>query len=248
MDETGIAVDIRGLVKSSLNEWEGHVCAVLWTAGCNWRCAYCHGTALIEAPASLPRIEPTAVLELIAARGDWLDGVAITGGEPTLQPGLIDLIRAIKATGQKVKLETNGTRPEVIEALLRENLLDCLCMDYKAPLDGRLEALTRVPASVSAVEKVRASYDLAATLAAERGVEREYHTTLCPAYLDLATVEEMARDLEAGGLWVLQQYEIMEVLDKEAAGTRRFTGGELDAIESIARQHHERILMRRGTL
>lgn len=257
-------IDIRGLLKSSFNEWEGRISAVVFTAGCNWRCAYCHGAKLIEEPQSFPRISPEEVFAFLRERRDWTDGVVITGGEPTLQPGLVDFIREAGRI-LPVKLENNGTHPEVVQVLLEEKLLDCLCFDYKAPLDERLVALTRVSPGIAALDKVRESFEIAREVAPATadagtdqllarkmgrpsGLEVEFHTTLCPAYITPDIVREMGEALNCpGALWVLQQYETeAPMLDGKAAGGRRFTTEELDAIEAIARAAHPRVLLRRG--
>jgi len=237
-------MDIRGLLRSSFNEWEGRLSAVLFTANCNWRCPYCHGRIMVLEPESLPPVTHAEFFAFLKERRDWLDGVVITGGEPTLQPDLVDFIREVKFY-KPVKLETNGTHPEVIKTLLDEKLLDCLCLDYKAPLDVRLMELTQVSESAAAVEKVRASFELAR---AATGIEREFHTTLCPAYIDEPVLREVGRDLHCPeALWVLQQYETgAPMLDALRAGSRRFSTEELDDLEQAARQMHKRILMRRG--
>lgn len=235
-------IDIRGFLPNSLNEWEGHITAVVFTARCNWRCPYCHGWRLVTEPDALPRIDPEEIFATLEKQRKWIDGVAITGGEPTLQPGLVEFIRDLHDMEMPVKLETNGTHPEVIEQLLNENLLACLCMDYKAPLDDRLAKVTCVTEDATAIEKVKKSF----ALAAASGIEREYHTTLCPAFIDETVIEEMARALEPGGLWILQQYETDEVLDVNAAGTERFDVDTLKSLEAIAKRHHKRVLLRSG--
>ncbi len=235
-------LDLRGFIKSSLVEWEGRICAVVFTARCNWRCPYCHGRVFVNEPESLPPIPEQDVYDLLEAQRGWIDGVAITGGEPTLQPGLTRFIREIRSRGAAVKLETNGTHPEVIAQLLSASLIDCLCMDYKAPLDKRLMQVTSVPESATGLAAVKQSF----AIAAASGIEREYHTTLCPRFIDATVIAEMARDLEPGGLWVLQQYETGERLDPEAAGELRYDEDELEKLAEIARKHHGNVLLRKG--
>ncbi len=235
-------VDIRGFLPNSLSEWEGRVSAVIFTAGCNWRCAYCHGWRFVQNPDQLPSIPEEEVFAGLKRQADWLDGVTITGGEPTLQPSLPDLLRRLKEMELPVKLETNGTRPEVLEKLLAEELIECLCLDYKAPLDERLVRLVAVDIPQARVKAVRQSF----ALATASGLEREYHTTLCPAFIDAPTLGEMAEALEPGGLWILQQYEIEEVLDAAAAGRQRFTVDELEELRRIAAEKHERVLLKPG--
>jgi pyruvate formate lyase activating enzyme len=122
---------ISGLVKSSLVDYPGLVCCTLFVPGCNYDCFYCHNRSLLE---SSPDILPFAQVEnFLKKRIGLLDGVVITGGESTLQPDLIPFIKTIKELGFKIKLDTNGSSPQVIEQLLRENLCDYFAVDYKAP-------------------------------------------------------------------------------------------------------------------
>jgi len=235
--------ELRGFLPVSLNEWENRVSAVVFTPHCNWRCPYCHGWRLVTEPDTLQPFTVETVLEHLESKTGWIDGLVITGGEPTLQPGLIDFIRLIKEDYDlPVKLETNGTHPEVIEKLLSENLLACLCMDYKGPLDERLQNSTGVNVELTAVEKVKASY----ALAARSGIEREYHTTLCPAMINSNVIRDMAQALESGGTWFLQQFETEECLDREVVGTKRFNTEELNELEQIAKSAHEKVILKRG--
>lgn len=237
------SIDIRGFLRSSLIEWEGRICAVVFTARCNWRCPYCHGAVFVQEPESLQPITTEEVLAHLREREGWIDGVAVSGGEPTLQPGLPAFLRALKAL-TAVKLETNGTHPEVLETLLQEGLVDCLCLDYKAPLDERLQRVTGVDAGATSLEAVRRSFDLARGAAS---IEREVHTTLWPGLIDETILEQMARDLRMpGALWVLQRYEPGDVLDPETAGSVSFSREELDTLAAVARRHHDRVLLRTG--
>ena len=239
-------IDIRGFIKNSFNEWEGRVAAVVFTAGCNWRCPYCHGVGLVKSPADFPRVEVDTVLESLKGNKGWVDDIAITGGEPTLQPGLIDFIRVLKNMGVGVKLESNGTNPDIIEQLLAENLLDCLCFDYKVPLEREtLLALTGVSEEQSGLERVRRSYELSRQA---EGIEREFHTTLCPEFVSRDTIVRMGRELECPeALWVLQQYENdVAMIDFATAGNRRYNQQELDELEEAAKTVHQNILLRRG--
>lgn len=235
-------VDIRGFMSNSLLEWEGRVAAVIFTAGCNWRCPYCHGWRFVKEPEALEVIPAETIFSTLQQQKDWIDGVAITGGEPTLQPGLTELIRRLKSEGLAVKLETNGTNPGVLSLLLEEQLLDCLALDYKAPLDQRLSPVTATTEQATGTERVRESFSLAAA----SGIEREYHTTLCPKFIDREILAEMGEALEPGGLWILQQYELEERLDPETAGEERYDTTELEELEQIARKHHKEVLLHKG--
>lgn len=126
-------MNIRGLQKTSLLDFPGNVCATIFTGGCNLRCGYCHNRDLVCCPEKLPQYEEDQVLAFLQHGARRLDGVCISGGEPTLQPDLKAFITRIKAMGLLVKLDTNGTNPEMLKDLLP--LLDYVAVDLKAPLE-----------------------------------------------------------------------------------------------------------------
>lgn len=125
---------IKGFLETSFVDWPGKLCAILFVGGCNFRCPFCHNHPLVLAPEELDTIPFPEVLTRLSRRKSWLDGVCVSGGEPTLFPGLPAMIARLKAEGWAVKLDTNGTRPAVLEALLTQGLLDMVAMDVKAPL------------------------------------------------------------------------------------------------------------------
>ncbi|MDR0868779.1 MAG: anaerobic ribonucleoside-triphosphate reductase activating protein [Planctomycetota bacterium] len=238
-------MNFRGFLPSSFNEWEGRVAAVVFTGGCNWRCAYCHGARLVADFATLPAIAPEKIAATLRQKRDWLDGIVITGGEPTLQPDLIEFIRELHALPLPVKLSTNGSQPAVVARLLTEKLPACLSFDYKAPSE-RLARLAGITAAE--VAAVRESYDLARQAAPETVAEIEFHTTLCPRYVNREILATMARELACPrALWILQQYENdIEMLDAKTAGTDRYPREELDALAAVARREHANVLLRYG--
>lgn len=122
---------VAGLVKSSFVDYPGLLACVLFVPGCNFDCFYCHNRHLLSGePPNLPMEEVTAFLK---KRAGQLDGVVVTGGEPTLQPGLLPFLRETKALGYRVKLDTNGSSPQVVRQALEQNLCDFFAVDYKAP-------------------------------------------------------------------------------------------------------------------
>ena len=127
---------IGGLQQTSTLDFPGLVSAVVFTAGCNFRCPYCHNYQLVRAPESLLSLPADGVLARLRPFAGWIDGVVISGGEPTLHAGLAELCAAIKGLGFAVKLDTNGHRPQVVEALAARGLVDMVAMDLKAPLAG----------------------------------------------------------------------------------------------------------------
>ena len=121
---------ICGLQKMTLLDFPGKVACTVFLGGCNYRCPFCHNSQLLDGTAE-PYMTEDALLSFLSTRKGLLDGVCITGGEPTLYPGLGDLILQIKAMGFQVKLDTNGSRPRVLKALVEEGLVDYVAMDVK---------------------------------------------------------------------------------------------------------------------
>ncbi len=127
---------IGGFQPFTLTDYPGHVAAIVFTQGCNWRCRYCHNPQLLPLDRPEDKLIPEAyVFDHLAKRRRQLDGLVITGGEPTIQEDLPRFIRRVRRLGLKIKLDTNGSQPDVILQLLEENFLDYVAMDIKAPLD-----------------------------------------------------------------------------------------------------------------
>ncbi len=124
---------VLGLERLSLCDWPGHASSVLFCGGCNLRCPTCHNADLAWSPEEFPALSRSKVLTMLAERKRWLDGVVITGGEPTCVPGLEKLVRDIASLGLPIKLDSNGMRPEVIESLIEQNLVEQFFVDLKGP-------------------------------------------------------------------------------------------------------------------
>ena len=128
---------IGGFVKQSFIDWEGKITAVIFTKGCNFRCGFCHNPSLVlpKLIEQTPDIELDTIIDYLKTRKQWLDGVVITGGEPTLHNDLSILIATIKELGYLVKLDTNGTNPSLLKSLITSNSVDFVAMDIKTILE-----------------------------------------------------------------------------------------------------------------
>ena len=122
-------MDFNGFQKLTLLDYPGHVACTLFTAGCNFRCPFCHNSDLVLTPST--EYSEEEVLSVLKKRRSILEGVCITGGEPTLQPDLMDFMRKLRELDYKIKLDTNGYRPDVLRAVLSEGLVDYVAMDIK---------------------------------------------------------------------------------------------------------------------
>jgi pyruvate formate lyase activating enzyme len=131
---------IGGFIKQSLIDFPGKIAAVIFTQGCNFCCGYCHNPQLVlpELYNSLAIISNEYILQYLQERTNWLEGVVITGGEPTIQKGLYNFMRSIKKMGYIIKLDTNGSNPTVIKNIIDKKLVDYVAIDIKVPLESKL--------------------------------------------------------------------------------------------------------------
>ncbi len=183
---TAAALRIGGYVPCSLSDFPGRIAAVVFTQGCNWRCPWCHNAALVYPEQFTPPIPVGDILARLANRRGKLDGVVVSGGEPTLHAGLPDFLRQVRALGFATKLDTNGSHPEVVRALLAARLLDYVAMDLKAPWSRYAEA-TGSPVDLGALTETLA-------LLRSSGIEHQLRTTRWPglAEPDFAEIAQIA--------------------------------------------------------
>ena len=199
---------ISGTEKCSFVDWPGMMTAVVFVPGCNMNCFYCHNRPLLQGGAIAP-LDLETTLEWLRQRTGLLDGVVITGGEPTLQPGLVEFIQEVRHIGFPVKLDTNGARPAVLASLLFGKLVDYVAMDIKAP-----RAKYHHVAGVSMpLDLIDASIHLL------RGsdIDYEFRTTAIPqlTHDDIASIAEWVHGARR---LTLQQYRRPEwVTDRDDA-------------------------------
>ncbi len=188
---------ISGLIKTTLLDFPGKVACTVFTYGCNFRCEFCHNARLVTKESS-DNISEEEFFSFLSKREGILDGVCITGGEPTLQKDLGDFIRKIKEMGFIVKLDTNGYSPEILEKLLKENLLDYVAMDIKASPEN----YTRVCGVNIDIEKIKKSV----SIIKESGIDYEFRTTCVKEYHTEKDFQEIAEWLEGDSKYFLQQF------------------------------------------
>jgi len=207
---------IAGLEKCSTVDFPGGLAAVLFAPGCNYRCFYCHNRQILESP---PLLDEAEVFRFLKKRTGLLDAVVFSGGEPTLQHDLADAAKAVRALGYKIKLDTNGSRPEVLKSLLDENLLDYVAMDYKAPF-GDYSAITGHDASGVAES-------LSLLLAG--GIPFELRTTMAPMLTE-AKLKEMAAAVPHNVKWFLQLYRPQQGDEAFLGSLRPYSQGEIETL------------------
>jgi pyruvate formate lyase activating enzyme len=179
---------IAGLQKFSLIDYPKKVSAIVFTQGCNFRCPYCHNKKLIESD-KISLLRPEDVFDFLKKRQGQLDGVVVTGGEPTLHNDLIDFLRKIKEMGFLVKLDTNGSLPEKLEQILASGAVDYVAMDVKANFD-KYNILSGVSVDI---EKIKRSMEMIIS----SGIEYQFRTTWDKDLLseeDIEIIKQMVPD------------------------------------------------------
>ena len=194
-----------GLQKSSLIDYPGKLSSVIFLSGCNFDCPYCHNPGLVNGcRGDQQELIPDWIFNFLETRKGFLDGVVISGGEPTLQGDLPDLCSRIKVLGYPVKLDTNGSRPAVLQHLIAEGLVDYIAMDLKTdPLHYSLF--------------VKKDYDPAPILSSiqtimKSGVDYEFRTTCVKPMVTSRIVENIARLIQGAQLYALQRFRNKDVL------------------------------------
>lgn len=189
-------MNIAGFVKTSFVDYPGKIASVVFTQGCNLRCTYCHNFNLLEIKDTPACISPEEIFGFLVKRKGMIDAVVVSGGEPTLQKDLPGFIEKLKELGLLVKLDTNGTKPDIIKALINAGLLDYIAMDLKAPLHKH-EQVTGTSCSELA------SIFRSAEIIKSCGHAHEFRTTLCPE-LEAEDIVRIIWDFEIAANYVVQ--------------------------------------------
>ena len=179
---------IGGLVKFTLIDFPGRPAAIVFTQGCNFRCRYCHNPELVYPHLFNSSMPEEEVWSFLQRRQGTLEGVVVSGGEPTLQEDLVSFMAKLKAMGYQTKIDTNGTRPEILRELIDKKLVDFIAMDLKAPFD-KYAAITGVEANSTILQQ---SMDLIR----QSGLEYQFRTTYDKEVLtesDIATLSQLTQ-------------------------------------------------------
>ena len=217
---------IGGVQKTSFIDYPGKIAAVIFTCGCNFACGYCHNGGLFDLRTILPQKD---VLEYLKNRHNKLDAVVISGGEPTLQPDLPDFARKVKNLGFLVKLDTNGTNPEVLKRLFEENLLDYVAMDIKAPPEKYFQVVNR---SVN-VKNIVDSVDFIKNC----GVDYEFRTTVVKEQLNFDDFEKIGSFLRGASLYYLQKFRNSTTLNPEFASMNTYSDSEFEILKNMLEKY-----------
>jgi len=222
-------VEIKGLEKFSSRDFPGHISSTIFFGGCTFRCPYCHNADLVLRPETIPSMTAEWFLSYLDGRKGWLEAVCLTGGEPLLHEDLETVIRVVRERGLKVKLDTNGSFPDRLEALIALGLLDWVALDIKAPLE-RYREVTR---SQIDVEKIVRSVDLLRSA----GIKHHFRTTVVPGLVGGDDIVRIGEWLRGEDLYLIQQFVPQTTIDPAFLEVKPFPRAELEAIAAAARPY-----------
>lgn len=227
---------IKGFQGTSLLDYPGKIASLVFFGGCNLTCPFCHNPGLVLDPGQYPDLSVETLLEELAERRTFIDGVVISGGEPTLDPGLPDLLSRIRELGLLVKLDTNGLAPRVLERLLAGNLVDYVAIDLKTAPE-RYPQLHSGPVSVADLQR-------SVSLVVDGGVNHEFRTTCVPDFVGQGDIRRIGETLQGARRWVLQQFVPRHALSLHLQGIEPYPPAQLEILAALAAPYAREVSIR----
>jgi pyruvate formate lyase activating enzyme len=228
---------ISGLQKTSLIDYPENIVSIVFTQGCNYSCPYCHNANLIPLDSEERDYLPLEYLyAFLNDRKGLIDGVSITGGEPTIQKDLLELIQGIKSLGLKVKLDTNGSNPQVIKKLLDKELLDYLAMDIK----GSLKKYDEITGQKINPESLKKSINLIMN----SGIDYEFRTTVVPTLHESNDFKEIGELIKGAENYFIQNFRPVNTYNPQYLKLNGFPVSILKQFKEIIKPYVKRVEIR----
>jgi pyruvate formate lyase activating enzyme len=213
---------IKGFIPTSLLDWPGKVCSVLFLAGCGFRCPACHNKSLVIEPDSMAEYPLEKIVTYLKKRKGWIDGLTVTGGEPTIRKNLPDFLTVFRNLDLRIKLDTNGSNPDMLELLIASGLIDAVYMDVKAPLtDKEYSEVAGVRVNIQAIERSIA-------ILKQSGLEIAFRTTVIPGLIEEAQVESIRESLGEVRRYIIQAFRNGQTLNPRFETIAHFDQGRID--------------------
>ena len=226
---------IGGLQKMTLIDYPDKIAATVFTVGCNFRCSFCHNPDIVK--NGLATITEKEFFDFLSKRKKLLEGIVITGGEPTLHRDLVDFISQIKDMGYLVKLDSNGTKPHVLKRLIKNDLIDYVAMDIKAPWSKYRDVVCRE----TDVSKIKESVKILK----EGNVDYEFRSTVLPELHSLDDLVKMARQIKGAKKYYLQQFVAGDnLMDESFSQQRPYTKKQMNEVAREIREWFGKCLVR----
>lgn len=232
---------IGGLQKLTLVDYPNKIAATVFLTGCNFKCGFCHNPELVDArkTKNQPEISESIFFKFLESKRGLVDGVCITGGEPTINSNLPKFIQKIKKLNFSIKLDTNGNNPEMLEKLIEEKLLDFIAMDIKTSPE-KYEEVVGGPRNGETFNRVKESVEIIK----KSGVDYEFRTTVVPGIVDRKDIEKIGKWLKGAKKFVLQQFRNQKVLNREFEKIMPYWDDTLKEFKKILEKYINKVELR----
>lgn len=232
---------LGGYQKLTLIDYPGKIATTVFTLGCSFRCPFCHNPELVNLRLAHDERSEKEFFQFLTKRKGKLEGVCITGGEPTIQPDIIDFIKKLKKRGLAVKLDSNGTRPDVLKKLIDAKLVDYIAMDIKNQPKKYLETVGLSEKNVSLLDRVKLSVDLII----HSGIPYEFRTTVVPGLHAEKDFDEIAKWIKGAEAYYLQEYREKKILDDKLKKKTKDKKINLEKIQKNIEKNFHKMGIRR---
>ncbi|MFH1002078.1 MAG: anaerobic ribonucleoside-triphosphate reductase activating protein [bacterium] len=227
-------ITIKQMIETSLIDWEGKIVSTLYLPLCNFRCPFCYNCELILRPDNFKSIPQKEIDGYLLERKDFIDGICMSGGEPTLYPDLPVYFKGIKDKGFLIKLDTNGTNPKLLKNLLDFDLVDYIALDIKSSLDFDNYSKAAGIKDKMMMEKVKDSIELIMN----SEVDYEFRTTVVPLLHSDETIMEIARYIAGAKKYVLQNFSPLEkILDPSFQKIKPYSNEKIQDLSEKAKKY-----------
>lgn len=225
--------DIKGFHKVSFVDYPGKMAAVLFVGGCNFACPYCHNASILKGDQDAISWEDTIKPYLIK-RQKLLDGVVVSGGEPSLHPWVLNLMADLKSLGYAIKLDTNGSHPGFIKQAVEKGLVDYIAMDIKSPLH-KYEKVCRCHVDNDLI-RTSIQYIM------QSEVDYQFRTTVVPTLIELNDIKEIIKEIKGAKCYALQQFKPVEtMLDKNLLDIKPYSLESIQPLKEQADQYIQKV-------
>lgn len=244
---------IGGLQKLTLVDYPSKIAATVFLTGCNFKCGFCHNAGLVDVEEikKQPEISEKDFFEFLDSKVGLIDGICITGGEPTINLNLIDFIKKIKEKGFLVKLDTNGSNPEMLEGIIRpiggEKLVDFIAMDIKTSIDVKSQDPISNAQNYGKATGVNVNIDnikRSVKLIKNSGIDYEFRTTVVPGVVEKEDIEKIGQWLQGAKKFALQQFRNQKVLDKSFETVQPYSEETLKEFKKILEKYIDKVELR----
>jgi len=220
-------IKIKKMIKTSMIDWEGMIVSTLYVSGCNFRCPFCYNTDLVINAQSLPVISEESVLSFLVERKLFLDGICLSGGEPTLYSDIFEFLKKIKSYDFSIKLDTNGSKPARLKEIIEHNLVDYIAMDIKNCLN--IDDYTRTTGIYrkQIIKEIKQSIDMIMS----SGIEYEFRTTVIPGFHNAEMIKSIAMEIQGARRYILQNFlQSEEMLDPRLKDVKPYSAERMKDI------------------